>query len=174
MTESSQPQAQPDVVSYSRLLDRAMRILGQRDHSRAELARKLRQSAQRAAWAQKKEPEIIPDDLLEQVLDWCQESGWLNDERFTERFIQSRSRKGLGSQRVRLELAQKGIDRESIDLAMEETEVDWAARAAQMAERKFGHPLPTEWKEKAKVLRYLQSKGFKSEDIQSVFRNFGD
>lgn len=174
MTESSQPQAQPDVVSYSRLLDRAMRILGQRDHSRAELARKLRQSAQRAAWVQKKEPEIIPDDLLEQVLDWCQESGWLNDERFTERFIQSRSRKGLGSQRVRLELAQKGIDRESIDLAMEETEVDWAARAAQMAERKFGHPLPTEWKEKAKVLRYLQSKGFKSEDIQSVFRNFDD
>lgn len=174
MTESSQPQAQPDVVSYSRLLDRAMRILGQRDHSRAELARKLRQSAQRAAWAQKKEPEIIPDDLLEQVLDWCQESGWLNDERFTERFIQSRSRKGLGSQRVRLELAQKGIDRESIDLAMEETEVDWAARAAQMAERKYGHPLPTEWKEKAKVLRYLQSKGFKSEDIQSVFRNFDD
>lgn len=170
MTEPSQPQ--PDVVSYSRLLDRAMRILGQRDHSRAELARKLQQSAQRAAWAQKKEPEIVTEALLEQVLNWCQESGWLNDERFTERFIQSRSRKGFGSQRVRLELAQKGIDRESIDLAMEETEVDWAVCAAQLAERKFGYPLPTEWKEKAKVLRYLQSKGFMTEDIQSVFRNF--
>ena len=57
---------------------------------------------------------------------------------------------------------------------MEETEVDWAACAAQLAERKFGHPLPTEWKEKAKVLRYLQSKGFMSEDIQSIFRNFDD
>lgn len=172
MTESSQPQ--PNVVSYSRLLDRAMRILGQRDHSRAELSRKLQQSAQRAAWAQKKEPEIITEALLEQVLDWCQESGWLNDERFTDRFIQSRSRKGFGSQRVRLELAQKGIDRETIDIAMEETDVDWAACAAQLAERKFGHPLPTEWKEKAKVLRYLQSKGFQTDDIQSIFRNFDD
>ena len=62
MTEPSQPQ--PNVVSYSRLLDRAMRILGQRDHSRAELARKLQQSAQRAAWAQKKEPEIVTEALL--------------------------------------------------------------------------------------------------------------
>jgi len=43
--------------------------------------------------------------------------------------------------------------------------------AAQLAERKFGLPLPKEWKEKAKVQRFLQSKGFLSEDIQSIFRN---
>jgi regulatory protein len=167
-------QSQPQILSFSRLLDRAMRILAQRDHGREELRRKLQQSVQRVAWIQKKEPEIITDEQLEKVLNWCMENGWLSDERFTERFIESRSRKGFGSQRIRLELAQKGIDREAIDLAMEQTNIDWSDCAAQLAERKFGHPLPKEWKEKAKVLRYLQSKGFMSEDIQAIFRNFDD
>ncbi|MCZ4060370.1 regulatory protein RecX [Pantoea sp. LMR881] len=165
-------QPQPQVITFSRLLDRAMRILTQRDHSREELKRKLQQSAQRAAWMQQKTPDVITDEQMDKVLDWCQENGWLNDERFTERFIQSRSRKGYGSQRIRLELTQKGIEREAIDIAMQETSIDWAQCAFQLAERKFGLPLPKEWKEKAKVQRFLQSKGFLMEDIQAVFRNF--
>ena len=164
-------QPQPQIISFPRLLDRAMRVLGMRDHSREELKRKLQQSVQRTAYMQQKTPETITEEQMEKVLDWCQENGWLNDERFTERFIQSRSRKGYGSQRIRMELTQKGIDRDAIDIAMEETNIDWAECAAQLAERKFGLPLPKEWKEKAKVQRFLQSKGFLSEDIQSIFRN---
>lgn len=164
-------QPQPQIISFSRLLDRAMRVLGMRDHSREELKRKLQQSVQRTAYMQQKAPETITEEQMEKVLDWCQENGWLNDERFTERFIQSRSRKGYGPQRIRMELTQKGIDRDAIDVAMEETNIDWAECAAQLAERKFGLPLPKEWKEKAKVQRFLQSKGFLSEDIQSIFRN---
>lgn len=164
-------QPQPQIISFPRLLDRAMRVLGMRDHSREELKRKLQQSVQRTAYMQQKTPETITEEQMEKVLDWCQENGWLNDERFTERFIQSRSRKGYGPQRIRMELTQKGIDRDAIDVAMEETNIDWAECAAQLAERKFGLPLPKEWKEKAKVQRFLQSKGFLSEDIQSIFRN---
>ncbi|MBE5251984.1 regulatory protein RecX [Mixta mediterraneensis] len=169
---SEQPQSQ--VITFSRLLDRAMRLLAQRDHSREELKHKLQQSVQRTAYMQQKPPETITEEQMEKVLDWCQENGWLNDERFMVRFIQSRSRKGYGPQRIRMELAQKGIDRESIDLAMEETSIDWAECAAQLAERKFGLPLPKEWKEKAKVQRFLQSKEFLTEDIQAIFRNIDD
>lgn len=164
-------QPQPQIISFPRLLDRAMRVLGMRDHSREELKRKLQQSVQRTAYMQQKTPETITEEQMEKVLDWCQENGWLNDERFTERFIQSRSRKGYGPQRIRMELTQKGIGRDAIDIAMEETNIDWTECAAQLAERKFGLPLPKEWKEKAKVQRFLQSKGFLSEDIQSIFRN---
>ncbi len=153
-------QPQPHVISFSRLLDRAMRLLGQRDHSREELKQKLQLSAQRSAWIKQKEPEIITPELLERVINWCSENGWLNDERFTERFIQSRSRKGFGPQRIRLELWQKGISRDAIDLAMEETEIDWSACAAELAEKKFGHPLPTEWKEKQKCNAICMQKAF--------------
>lgn len=47
-------QSQPQVISFSRLLDRAMRLLGQRDHSREELKQKLQLSAQRSAWMKQK------------------------------------------------------------------------------------------------------------------------
>jgi len=167
-------QPQPKEIAFPRLLDRTMRILTQRDHSEAELRRKLQQSVQRTAFIQQSEPEIITEAQLDKVVAWCYENGWLNDARFTERFIQSRSRKGYGPQRIRLELGQKGIARPDIDIAMEACEIDWSACAAQLAERKFGLPLPTEWKAKAKVQRYLQSKGFFMEDIQAVFRNFDD
>lgn len=167
-------QSQTKEISFSRLLDRAMRILAQRDHSEEELRSKLQQSVQRVARMQQTEPEIITDAQLDKALAWCRENGWLNDARFTERFIQSRSRKGYGPQRIRQELSQKGISRASINLALEASETDWRASAQQLAERKFGHPLPTEWKAKAKVQRYLQSKGFFMEDIQAVFRNFDD
>lgn len=162
------------VPTFSRLLDRAMRILAQRDHGRDELKRKLQLSNQRAAWLQQQENLPIPDELLEKVLDWCQENGWLNDQRFTERFIQSRARKGYGPQRVRMELQQKGIGRDEINQALSETEVDWRQSAADLARRKFGDPLPQTWAEKSKVQRFLMSKGFMMEDIQAVFRNIDD
>ena len=170
---SSSPSAVP-VPTFARLLDRAMRILSQRDHSREELKRKLQLSSQRAAYFQQLEHTPLPNELLEKVLDWCQESGWLNDERFTERFIQSRARKGYGLQRVRMELQQKGISRDDINQALCDTDVDWSACAADLAKRKFGEPLPQSWAEKSKVQRFLMSKGFMMEDIQAVFRNIDD
>ncbi len=151
-----------------------MRILSQRDHSREELKRKLQLSAQRAAHFQQQEHTPIPDELLEKVLNWCQESGWLNDDRFTERFIQSRARKGFGPQRIRMELQQKGINRDEINQALFDTDVDWSTCAADLAKRKFGEPLPQTWAEKGKVQRFLMSKGFMMEDIQAVFRNIDD
>ncbi|MBK4785159.1 MAG: regulatory protein RecX [Pantoea sp. Pent] len=151
-----------------------MRILSQRDHSRDELKRKLQLNNQRAAWLQQQESQPIPEALLEKVLDWCQENGWLNDQRFTERFIQSRARKGYGPQRVRMELQQKGIDRDEINQALFDSEVDWSQCAVEVAKRKFGEPLPQSWAEKSKVQRFLMSKGFMMEDIQAIFRNIDD
>ncbi len=170
----SSTSSQAPEPTFSRVLDRAMRILSQRDHSRDELKRKLQLNNQRAAWLQQQESQPIPEALLEKVLDWCQENGWLNDQRFTERFIQSRARKGYGPKRVRMELQQKGIDRDEINQALFDSEVDWSQCAAEVAKRKFGEPLPQSWAEKSKVQRFLMSKGFMMEDIQAIFRNIDD
>ncbi|QKJ88355.1 Regulatory protein RecX [Paramixta manurensis] len=158
--------------SFSRLLDRATRILAMRDHSEAEFRRKLTLSFERAAAYRHEEPEVIAPEEIERVVAWCHEHGWLDDVRFAERFVVGRGRKGYGPQRIRMELGQKGIGREMIEAALDAAETDWAEQAFAVAERKFGLPLPTEWKEKAKVQRYLLSKGFFMEDIQSIFRNY--
>lgn len=162
---------------FTRLLDRAMRILAMRDHSEAEFRRKLSLSAERAAMYAKnqaQEPEIITPEQIDRVVAWCYESHYLDDARFAERFVASRSRKGYGPQRIRMELGQKGVAKPLIDETLANTEIDWQKMAFDAAERKFGLPLPTEWKEKAKVQRFLMTKGFFSEDIRSVFSNFDD
>ncbi|WP_147199509.1 regulatory protein RecX [Pantoea sp. MBD-2R] len=162
---------------FTRQLDRAMRILTLRDHSEAEFRRKLSLSAERAAMFAKdrtQQPEPLTPELIDRVVAWCYENNYLDDARFAERFVASRSRKGYGPQRIRMELGQKGIDKALTDQVLAESDIDWQRMAFDAAERKFGLPLPVDWKEKAKVQRYLMTKGFFSEDIRSIFSNFDD
>ena len=157
--------------AYSRLLDRAVRILAMRDHSEQELRRKLA-----APVMGKNGPEEIdatPEDY-DKVIAWCIESRYLDDDRFVQQFIASRSRKGYGPARVRQELGQKGISREAIERAMRECEIDWAQLARDHAIRKYGEPLPVDFAEKVKVQRFLLYRGYLMEDIQTIWRNFDD
>ena len=159
---------------FARLLDKATRILAMRDHSEHELRRKLATpSAFAAKFAKEDEPEIAQEDI-DKVIAWCYEHRWLDDVQFASRFIASRSRKGYGPQRIRQELKQKGIDRDIGESAMMACDIDWQPLARELAERKFGTPLPTEWQAKAKVQRFLLYRGFFMEDIQEIWRNFAD
>jgi regulatory protein len=153
---------------YSRLLDKATRILAMRDHSEQELRRKLSAQPTFPGKPRAEEDPFTPEDI-EKVIAWCYEHRWLDDAQFASRFIASRSRKGYGPQRIRQELQGKGIARDLSEAAMENCEIDWQEMARDIAERKFGEQLPTEWKERAKVQRYLQYRGFYMEDIQAVY-----
>ncbi|WP_431223654.1 recombination regulator RecX [Serratia sp. L9] len=160
------------------LISRAMRLLSQRDHSETELRRKL--AAQpfvanaKCAGSPSSEPLEEPVDpaIIEQVVAYCYQHNWLDDRRFANSFIASRSRKGYGAQRIRSELMQKGVEKEIVQAALAECEIDWCEQAREIALRKFGDPLPVEWKEKTKVLRYLLYRGFYQEEIQSIYRDF--
>ncbi|HCJ2334315.1 TPA: recombination regulator RecX [Klebsiella pneumoniae] len=156
---------------YARLLDRAIRILAMRDHSEQELRRKLV-----APVMSKNGPEaldVTPDEL-EQVVAWCIENRYLDDNRFVGQFIASRSRKGYGPARISQELSQKGIARQVVDQAMRECDIDWVSLAREQAQRKYGEPLPSAFNEKVKVQRFLLYRGYLMEDIQEIWRNFAD
>ena len=166
MTETSSRRS-----DYARLLDRAIRILAMRDHSEQELRRKLA-----APVMSKNGPEalnVTPEEV-DKVVEWCIENRYLDDERFVRQFIARRSRKGYGPARVRQELKQKGISRETIEAAMRECEIDWAQLAKEQAQRKYGEPLPTVFAEKVKIQRFLLYRGYLMEDIQEIWRNFAD
>ena len=166
MTETSSRRSE-----YARLLDRAIRILAMRDHSEQELRRKLA-----APVMSKNGPEaldVTPEEV-DKVVEWCIENRYLDDERFVRQFIASRSRKGYGPARVRQELKQKGISRETTEAAMRECEIDWARLAKEQAQRKYGEPLPSVFAEKVKIQRFLLYRGYLMEDIQAIWRNFDD
>lgn len=164
-------------TAYARLLDRATRILAMRDHSEQELRRKLttpspvKPRQQESRQAAETDPEPTAEEI-DQVIAWCYEHRWLDDERFAAQFIASRSRKGYGPQRIRQELQQKGISRAQCESALAECDIDWGMLAREQAERKFGSPLPKQYPEKAKVQRFLLYRGYYMEDIQDLYRNF--
>ncbi|MFZ1872295.1 MAG: recombination regulator RecX [Chania sp.] len=168
----------PPRNEFNALISRAMRLLSQRDHSEAELRRKLAAqpfvaNARFGAKSPVNPPEQPVDPaVIEQVIAYCYQHNWLDDQRFANSFIAGRSRKGYGAQRIRSELMQKGVEKEIVQTALAACDIDWCEQAKQVAQRKFGDPLPVEWKDKAKVQRYLLYRGFFQEEIQSIYRDF--
>ena len=154
----SEANAGQSAARVSDALNRAMRLLALRDHSENELRRKL--AAQGVS-----EAEIAP------VIAHCYHYQWLDDARFAERYIVSRSRKGYGAQRIRQELGVRGVAHDVIQQALAECTVDWHAQARRTLERHFSLPLASDWATRAKVQRYLLYRGFFQEEIQDALRD---
>lgn len=138
-----------------------MRLLAQRDHSEMELRRKLTQTG-------------VSTDDIEQAISYCHEHHWLDESHFTQRYVSSRSKKGYGAQRIQQELETKGIAREHICYALAESNIDWNSLALHTAQRRFGRQLPSEWKGKMKVQKFLLYRGFLHDEILAVFNDFTD
>jgi regulatory protein len=136
---------QPD--SATELRARALRLLARREHSRAELARKLAPRAESSA-------------ALEVLLSDLEKRQQLSNERFAAERARVLSRK-FGAARIRQDLKAKGIDRETIDGISSDGELE---HARGILERKYRDPATTR-EERAKRMRFLQSRGFSSEII---------
>lgn len=134
---------------------RALQYLARREHSRAELYAKLL-------------PHVHEGEDLNAVLDELEKRGWLSDERAATQLVHAK-RSRFGTQRIMHELRQRGIAENLIDDALpqlKETELD-AAR--EVWKRKFG-TAPQDEKEKAKQVRFLQSRGFGLDVVFKVLR----
>lgn len=137
------------------LRDLALRALSRREYSRQELQRKLRQTAE-------------PDEMeqLEELLDEFVQRGWISDSRYAEQIVFARRNK-FGSLRVAQELRQQGVSDSSIEQALQPLRDNELETARAVWQKKFGSP-PADMKERAKQVRFLQSRGFSSEVIRRV------
>lgn len=142
---------------------RALQYLARREYSRAELAAKLKPYAQ----LEDDFEQLQPIDL-NGLLDDLAERGYLSDARAATQFLHCK-RQRFGTQRLTHELRQKGIGEELIAEALpslKETELE-AARGVW--QRKFG-ALPADAKEKARQMRFMQSRGFGFDVIFKVLQ----
>lgn len=115
--------------SHAAVRRAAMDLLAQREHGRVELTRKLRQRG-------------APPEMIDSALDRLADEGLLSESRYLESFIASRARGGYGPQRIREELAQRGLPRGDIDQALRDADIDWGEQLREVWQRKFGHPPP--------------------------------
>lgn len=135
------------------LCERALRLLARREHSRAELARKLGQAG-------------FVQDEIGPLLDEFEGKNWLSDRRFAESYVADH-RARAGSIKLAYDLRQRGVPDSIIEASLNENRSSELARAREIWRKKFSLP-PTGAAEKAKQLRFLQGRGFSMDIIRHV------
>ncbi|MDD5390486.1 MAG: recombination regulator RecX [Gallionellaceae bacterium] len=129
-----------------------MNFLARREHSRAEMARKL-----------------LPHGEAEEItalLNQLERENLLSNSRYAEALAHSRAGRH-GSVRLKSELREKGVPEAIV------TEVVGQARDADLAaaravwRKKFGEP-PVDARERAKQQRFLLGRGFPAEVVRRV------
>jgi regulatory protein len=92
----------------------------------------------------------------------------LSEDRFVEQFVSQHASRGQGPMRIRMELRERGVESTAIDQALEESEANWVESARAARRRRFGAKLPADFRERAKQARFLQYRGFSSEQIRAA------
>jgi regulatory protein len=136
---------------------RALDLLARREHSRLELARKLRQKG-------------CEDAEIRQIVEDLAQEGWLSDARFAESYLRVRLEKGYGPSRIQGELRDRGVAVELIAELMDTCGVDWVAQAEKARRKRFGPVPPGSFRTHAQQARFLQQRGFSLEQIGAALR----
>lgn len=136
----------------------AIALLARREHSRKELRSKLNTRGYEAG-------------LLEALLDTLAAEGLQNDRRFTENYLHSRLQKGYGPQRLVQELRERGIDEQLIQSALDGLDVDWMEMLRSVRLKKFGRSWPSGFNAQARESRFLQYRGFDTDQIRNLYKN---
>jgi regulatory protein len=139
---------QPDTPAA--LKARALGHLARREHSRAELSRKLAPHAESA-------------EALLFLLDELESKKQLSDARYAEVRSHWMARK-YGAARIRQDLKAKGVADDVVASVSSAGELD---RAKAILARKYRDVASTR-EEKARRMRFLQSRGFSFDTIRSA------
>ena len=137
---------------------KAMDFLARREYGQTELIKKLADKG-------------YDRSVAAQAVNKLTEDGLQSDQRFADAFVQSRINQGKGPVRIRLDLGQRGVGDVAIELAIEKSAANWFELASHVRLRKFGSGEPSDFKAKAKQMRFLQYRGFEQDHVQAAFNN---
>lgn len=140
----------------NRLKQAALNYLSRREHSRAQLRQKLLQKTAEVA-------------EVETVLLWCEQQGYLDEQRFLAMLVRQRCNQGYGYQAILAECRQQQLNSAQLTNVIAELEIDWWQVAKHCYQKKYGDTQVADFREKMKRMAYLQRRGFNQEQIRAVF-----
>ena len=143
---------------------RALRYLAQRDHSRAELERKLARHVE-------DRPDAPAAAQIAQALDDLAARGLLDEQRAAEALVAARAPR-FGALKLRQSLRARGLPAEVSAGALAALEGSELERALVVWRRRFGTP-PASPAERVRQARFLAGRGFDGEVIRRVLRAQG-
>ncbi len=137
-------------------------LLARREHSEFELRQKLSSR------------EFDSDDIdtaIERLLD----KDYLSDTRFAQSTCRYRVNRGYGWRYIANELKQKGVCSLIIQQLQKNCEIDWYLQAELAYNKRFGElgekDPQARQKEKAKRIRFLQYRGFSTDEIFALIND---
>lgn len=140
-----------------RCKDKAMWLIGYRDHSRRELIDKLRRD--------------YSAEAAEAAVSRLEELGLLDDGRFARRYAADLvNLKHLSARGVRQKLREKGIDRELIDEVMDELQPDEDAAIREILARRY--PDLGDEKIRRRAVAALTRMGYAYGDIKNALSEY--
>jgi regulatory protein len=143
-----------DSRNPARIRASAIGLLARRDFASGELRRKLIHQG-------------YAEDLVTEAIEDLVSSGILNDTRYAENYVSYHAERGEGPLRIEAELKEFGLASDLIQTALD-AGPDWKVRAKEVRMRRFGADVPDSWTQKAKQARFLQYRGFSSDQIRAA------
>lgn len=145
-------------LTYENALTRAANLCARAEHCRFEIAAKLRQ------WG-----TDVQD--AERILDWLEDGGFINEERFAQSFVHDKYRfDGWGRTKIRYTLRRYGIGDAAVEAAFREIdEEEYVGILCTLLETKSRHSAGTDpYKKKASLFRYAMSRGYEPQLISKI------
>jgi regulatory protein len=142
---------------YRRARQKALAILKRSDRTELELRQKLKQAE-------------YTEEIINRTLAYINSYHYLDDKRYAQNYF-TYKKSSKSSKQIRMELVQKGIDKEMINNIMEEEGYS-EEEAIQKAIRKKTQDIDAlSFEQKQKIAAYLYRKGF-SQEMICKFINF--
>jgi regulatory protein len=132
---------------------RALGYLSRREHSRAELARKL-------------EPHAESKQVLDDLLDELEQRKHLSDQRFADARAHTLGQR-YGSRRLQAELRGRGLSDDIVRSTVDASKEGELERARAVWMRKFG-TLPANASERGKQARFLLTRGYSPDIVKQI------
>ena len=116
----------------------------------------------------------IPQTEKDRILDYLLDNRFVNDERFAKSFVRGKvNQSGWGLNKIRFHLIQKGIAKETIDEALEQTDEDvYRQRLIDILTTKSKTiKADSDFERKRKLAAYAMQKGFEGDLVWEVLKD---
>jgi len=140
---------------------RALRCLSQREHSRAELERKLARHVEDTAGASAAEQ-------IAAALDELTAHGLISEARVAASVLNSQAPR-YGARRLKQTLQAKGLEPALVAATLQQARATEFERARDIWRRRFG-AVPADPAERARQMRFLAGRGFEGDIIRRVMQ----
>ena len=141
--------------SWQDCYNRALDLLARREHSAGELEKKLIDKGFSAVDAATSLEKLQANNLQ------C-------DQRYTEAYVRSRVIRGFGSIKIANELYQRHVSEAIAADVLDEYQGQWLSIAEDLYQKKYRQTRVENYNEWTKRARFLQSRGFTSDQIRKI------